>query len=368
MKKILTVIGTRPQFIKASAVSRVFAYRDDVQEVIVHSGQHYENSMSDVFFDNLEIPRPDYFLNVHGGSHGDMTGRMMIELEPVIIEESPDIVVVYGDSNSTLAGALTAVKLTVPVAHVEAGLRSRNLCMPEEINRVLTDRISQVLLCPTAQAVKNLESEGFGIIYDCEIVLSGDVMYDASKYYAERSAEASMVMNMLEQRLPGGSHSTFALCTVHRAENTDNPQRLAAVMDALYDVAHEIPVVFPMHPRTQRRLIEHGIDVAHCLPDLIIIDPVGYLDMIELLKRCCIVLTDSGGLQKESCYFGKPCIVLRRETEWVELIEAGICRLMTGDNIVWKDMLPVQCDVLSSGLFREGAANTVCSAIIEYVN
>ncbi len=315
--KILTVIGARPQFVKAATVSRALA-QQRISEVLVHTGQHFDHNMSAVFFEEMEIPHPHYNLDIHGGGHGLMTGRMLEKLEGVMMAEKPDWVLVYGDTNSTLAGALAAAKLHIPVAHVEAGLRSFEMKMPEEINRILTDRVSSVLFCPTTTAVQNLENEGFKN-FDSEIVLSGDVMYDAVQYYRTRVPARSAII----ARLGLGS---FALATLHRAENTNDPQRLRAICEALNEIHRNTPVVLPLHPRTKAYLREHQIPL-HAT----VIDPVGYFDMLALLENCALVLTDSGGLQKEAYFFQKFCITLRDQTEWTELVEAGANALAGAD-------------------------------------
>ncbi|MCK0097480.1 UDP-N-acetylglucosamine 2-epimerase (non-hydrolyzing) [Yoonia sp. F2084L] len=307
--KLLTVIGARPQFIKAATVSRAVAGRDDVNEVIVHTGQHYDANMSDVFFEELSIPKPNYHLGIGGGSHGKMTGRQMEEIESVLLKESPDVVLVYGDTNSTLAGALAAVKLHIPVAHVEAGLRSFNKKMPEEINRILTDHASTSLFAPTQTAIKNLSSEG---ICGDHVQMVGDVMYDAALFYRDRARKPSWF-----EELPI-SENEFVLATIHRAENTDNPQRFAAIFAGL--AQSEKSIVLPLHPRTRARLKDHGIQPSD---NMHIVDPVGYLEMVWLEAHCALVATDSGGVQKEAYFHGKPCITLRDETEWVELVEIG---------------------------------------------
>lgn len=316
--KIVTIVGARPQFIKAAAVSREIAKHPEIQEIIVHTGQHFDKNMSDIFFEEMEIPRPQYQLEINSLSHGAMTGRMLEAIEEVLKKETPDYVMVYGDTNTTLAGALAAKKLHIKVAHVEAGLRSFNMMMPEEINRILTDRISDILFCPTDNAVANLKKEGFDH-FPCRIEKVGDVMLDAALYYSEFSAKKSTIIKdlALEER-------DFALCTVHRAENTDDPERLKGIFEALAVISREMAVVLPIHPRT-RKILE-SLNYTSLLtlhPSLKLIDPVGYFDMLELLKRTRIVLTDSGGLQKEAYFFKKPCVTLRDETEWVELVENG---------------------------------------------
>ncbi len=308
--KILTVVGARPQFIKAAAVGRQLR-RYGIQEVLVHTGQHFDHNMSQVFFDEMDIPQPHYNLNIHSLSHGAMTGRMLERVEETIMIEKPDLVMVYGDTNSTLAGALAAQKLNIPVAHVEAGLRSFNMKMPEEVNRILTDRISSHLFCPTQVSVQNLVAEGFRR-FRCYIENTGDVMQDASLYYGMKSAERSSIIK--EQNLC----NPFAIATVHRQENTEDPSKLREIIEGLNDIHREMQLVVPLHPRTKNIIDSLSIKV-----DFVLIPPVGYFDMVELLKHCSIVLTDSGGLQKEAFFFKKCCVTLRKETEWIELVENG---------------------------------------------
>lgn len=318
MKKIVTVLGARPQFIKASAVSHAIAKAGSLEEVVIHTGQHFDANMSDVFFAELGMSKPGHQLNIHGGSHGAMTGRMLIEIERVLLDEKPDAVLVYGDTNSTLAGALAAVKLHIPVAHVEAGLRSFNMRMPEEINRILTDRISSWLFAPTTAAMQHLMTEGMG---SEKIHLVGDVMYDVALYHGARvSAEAGMLKQL---NLKPGS---YVLATVHRAENTDNLERLTAIVDALEVTAESIRVVWPLHPRTRAVLLQTG-RLERLSRNVTLIEPVGYLDMVQLEKYAALIATDSGGVQKEAFFFGVPCVTLRDETEWVELVASGWNRL-----------------------------------------
>lgn len=307
--KITTIIGARPQFIKAAVVSRAIKQRKDITEVIVHTGQHFDNNMSEIFFEEMDIPKPDYNLNINGLGHGAMTGQMLEKIEEVLLKEKPDWVLVYGDTNSTLAGALAAKKLHIKVAHIEAGLRSFNMKMPEEINRILTDRISDMLFCPTETAVKNLYNEGYKNI-DCKIENVGDVMQDAALFYSEKSKKP-------EPELP----DKFVLCTVHRAENTDNPEAFKNIFEALEEIATETPVVLPLHPRTRNKL--NNINYNFSAGPITFIEPVGYLEMVWLLQNCQLVMTDSGGLQKEAYFFKKQCLTLREETEWVELVENG---------------------------------------------
>jgi len=307
--KIATIIGARPQFVKAAAVSRVIKNTESVEEIIIHTGQHYDVNMSDVFFEEMDIPKPDYNLNINGMGHGAMTGQMLEKIEEVLLSEKPDWVLVYGDTNSTLAGALAAKKLHIKVAHVEAGLRSFNMNMPEEINRILTDRISDVLFCPTSIAVDNLKKEGYENI-NAKIINVGDVMLDVALFYTERAIKPKTYLPI-----------EFVLCTVHRAENTDDVNRLKSIFERLEIISKTNPVVLPLHPRTKSKLI--SIDYDFDNSKIKFINPVGYFEMIWLLQNCSFVMTDSGGLQKEAFFFQKYCITLREETEWTELVENG---------------------------------------------
>jgi UDP-GlcNAc3NAcA epimerase len=309
MKKIVTIVGARPQFVKAAVVSRAFR-QFGLEEVMVHTGQHFDYGMSEVFFKEMEIPLPKYNLNIHSLSHGAMTGRMIEAIEQVLLQEKPGVVVVFGDTNSTLAGALSASKLHIPVAHVEAGLRSFNMQMPEEVNRILTDRISKFLFCPTQTAVNNLETEGYRA-FDCHLENIGDVMYDAALFYSEKSGEKSTVIQDLNL-------GQFILATLHRQENTDYLQNLTEIVEAFNELNRQTELVLPLHPRTKKIIQQNGLNT-----EFTIIDPVGYFDMIELLKKCSLVMTDSGGLQKEAYFFQKNCVTIREQTEWVELVETG---------------------------------------------
>jgi UDP-GlcNAc3NAcA epimerase len=304
--KIVTILGARPQFIKAGSVSREIARHKELEEVIVHTGQHYDANMSDIFFDEMKIPKPDYFLGIGGKSHGAMTGQMLEKIEEILLKEKPDWVLVYGDTNSTLAGALAAKKLHMRVAHVEAGLRSFNMRMPEEVNRILTDRVSDLLFCPTETAVRNLEHEGFGQ-FEANIIKSGDVMQDGADFY-RRYAVKPAALEIKDD---------FLLCTIHRAENTDDESRLGAILEALGNIGKEKQIILPIHPRTRKIIEKMGLET----PNITMIEPVGYLNMVWLIDHCRLVLTDSGGLQKEAFFFHKPCITLRDETEWVELVK-----------------------------------------------
>jgi UDP-GlcNAc3NAcA epimerase len=318
MKKIVTILGARPQFIKAGSVSREIAKHSDLNEVIVHTGQHYDENMSDVFFSEMKIPKPNYFLGIGGKSHGAMTGQMIEKIEDVLKIENPDIVMVYGDTNSTLAGAIAASKLHIKIVHVEAGLRSFNMAMPEEINRILTDRISTFLFCPTASAVKNLEDECYtawntGV----NVVLSGDVMQDGALFYKQYACKPANL----------DVSANYILCTIHRAENTDDPIRLSCIIEALNEIAKDKQVILPLHPRTKNILEKQQCDLSN----LTVISPVGYLNMVWLINNCDMVMTDSGGLQKEAYFFSKPCLTMRDETEWVELVEGGFNKLVGAD-------------------------------------
>lgn len=313
-KKILTVLGARPQFIKASVVSHAISKIPSLTEVLVHTGQHFDANMSDVFFEELGMSRPDHFLNIHGDSHGVMTGRMLIEVERVLLKEKPDAVLVYGDTNSTLAGALAAVKQHIPVAHVEAGLRSFNMAMPEEVNRVLTDRISRWLFTPTDVAAQHLKREGFE---SGQVIPVGDVMYDVALHQGRRVQAGCGLMARL-----GLEEKSYLLATIHRAENTDHPMRLAAIVEALETVALQIPVIWPLHPRTRAVLHKAG-RLEQLAQRVTLIDPLGYLDMVQMEKYAALIATDSGGVQKEAFFYRVPCVTLRDETEWVELVDAG---------------------------------------------
>ena len=347
--RITTIVGARPQFVKAAVVSRAISTfnaaalssgQEPLEEFIIHTGQHYNPNMSEVFFEELDIPRPDVNLGIQAMSHGAMTGRMMEEIEKLLKQKRPDWVLVYGDTNSTLAGALAAAKLGVPVAHVEAGLRSNNRHMPEEINRVLSDRLSSLLFCPTSLAVRNLREEGFTQIaqsFEADdapsfgislnpfkpwVLNIGDVMYDALTYYKEKARAQSAILETLELQ-----PRNYLLATIHRAENTDDSERLAGICAGLRALAALHPVVMPLHPRTQNALKHQGLldDLAR---DISLIEPLGYLDMVKLEHHARLVITDSGGVQKEAYFCGVPCLTVRQETEWLELLELGCNRLV----------------------------------------
>jgi UDP-GlcNAc3NAcA epimerase len=319
--KIITIIGARPQLIKAAMVSRAIAdynsrHDNQIEEQILHTGQHYDENMNRIFFQQLNIPLPAWQLHCGQGSHAEMTALMMVEIEKILRQNPPDRVIVYGDTNSTLAGALTAAKLHIPVAHVEAGLRSFNKRMPEEINRILTDHLSDHLFCPTSAALHNLLHEGLGS-GTCHV---GDVMYDAAIAFGQIADSTSTILSSL-----GLKTKAFYLCTVHRAENTDSREQLAPIIHALLKIARpERPVVMPLHPRTAKCIDKFGLRAAFAANQHVkLIDPVNYLDMMVLEKNAAVILTDSGGIQKEAYFYRRPCVTLRNETEWVETVAAG---------------------------------------------
>lgn len=348
MKKILTIVGARPQFIKAAAVSRALAERfaSVMTEVMVHTGQHYDGNMSQVFFDELSIPKPKYNLEISGGNHGEMTGRMLAGIEKVILDERPDFVLIYGDTNSTLAGALASAKLHVPVAHVEAGLRSFNMRMPEEVNRIVADRLSTLLFCPTDTAVANLANEGLTL----GVSNVGDVMYDASLFYAGAAQERSRAVETLGVE-PGG----YVLATCHRAENTDDPGRLGEIVTALGALACDMPVILPLHPRTRQIIQKLGLTAA--LGGVKVIEPLSFLDMIRLEQSAKVIVTDSGGVQKEAFFFRVPCVTMRDETEWVETVSSGWNSLVGADRKrILSAVSGIQVPALQSAVYGDGDA------------
>lgn len=343
--KILTILGARPQFIKAGSVSRAIALHNSaittnhqllITEVIVHTGQHYDANMSDIFFEEMKLSKPNYFLGIGGKSHGAMTGQMIEKIEEVALKEKPDWIMVYGDTNSTLAGAIVASKLHIKLAHIEAGLRSFNMKMPEEVNRILTDRVSTILFCPTETAIKNLKAEGFPFSLTTNqqqlITNVGDVMQDGALFYRNLAKKPSFVDSDLclvtsentNHKVPT---KPYILCTIHRAENTDDETRLRNIFEALNEIAKEKQIILPLHPRTKKLIEHYSLNTNH----LTLIDPVGYLEMVWLIDNCEFVMTDSGGLQKEAYFFEKQCITLRDETEWVELVECG-ANVLVGAN------------------------------------
>lgn len=354
--KIISVLGARPQFIKAGSVSRVMANYKNIKEVIIHTGQHYDPNMSDIFFEEMNIPKPDYNLGIGNLSHGAMTGQMIEKIEEILKKECPDWVLVYGDTNSTLAGALAASKLHIKIAHVEAGLRSFNMKMPEEINRILTDRLSTLLFCPTDTAIDNLREEGFDN-FNCKIVKSGDVMQDGAMYYRKYARKPASIANI---------DNNYVLCTIHRAENTDDEIRMQNIFSALNEISISHQIILPIHPRTRKIIAQKDISVSS---NVCIIDPVGYLEMVYLIDNCQCVMTDSGGLQKESYFFSKPCITLRDETEWVELVDNGYNVLAGAEKSSIREgfsqveelkMKDFQIDFYGNGKASEVIVSTLC--------
>ena len=331
--KILTVLGARPQFIKASVVSHALAQQADIQEVLLHTGQHFDNNMSDIFFDELGIRKPTYNLGIGGGLHGAMTGAQLAGIEEVLLQEKPDWVVVYGDTNSTLAGALAASKLHIPVAHVEAGLRSFNRKMPEEINRVVTDHVSDILFAPTETAMRHLANEGI-LSNKCHQV--GDVMFDAALFFGERAKVSSNILSNLNV-----SDRDYVLTTIHRAENTDDLSRLQVILSALGKVSQSLPVILPLHPRTRQLIDQYELESLFG-EHVHLVDPVGYLDMVMMEQNASVIATDSGGVQKEAFFYQVPCVTLRDETEWVELVNAGWNKLIA----------PTDTDIISNSILK----------------
>ena len=381
MIKIVTIIGARPQIIKAAALSRAIKnkFSNSITEIIVHTGQHYDENMSQVFFDELGIPAPNYNLNVGSGSHGKQTATMISGIEEILINEKPQAIVLYGDTNSTLAGAIAASKIHVPVVHIEAGLRSFNKAMPEEVNRIMCDHVSTLLFSPTKTGFQNLLNEGFKATNykpfnanNPKIYHSGDVMYDNSLYFSEVAEEKTNVIAKNELQ-----KNNFILATIHRNNNTDEPVRLNALFNALYKISEEtkLDVLLPLHPRTAK-LLEVNLDST--LHSKIkssyhfkIIPPISFLEMIALEKNCKIVMTDSGGVQKEAFYFEKPCVILRPETEWVELVECGTAIITDADEQKIIDAFKVltsKTTMQFPKLYGDGkAAEFICSEILENI-
>ena len=382
MIRLLNIIGARPQIIKAAAISRAIRTRfaGEVEEHILHTGQHYDANMSEVFFRELGIPEPDYNLHVGSGSHGVQTAKMIEGVEAVLTGQHYDGIIVYGDTNSTLAAAVAASKIYVPVFHVEAGLRSFNMSMPEEINRIVCDQLSSVLFTPTQTGLKNLQAEGFpvGDGAQCKaygvrkfadgreqrVVLSGDVMYDNSMYF---SAMADMQSNIIERL--GLSYRNFVLATIHRPANTDNPENLKTIFRALNDIAAKgMDVVLPLHPRTKQRLADSGLGVSGKIS---VIEPASFFEIIRLEKNAAIVMTDSGGVQKEAFFYGTPCVILRPETEWVEIVEAGAGIIADADYVrimaAYEQL--VNKPVTFPALFGDGhASEKIIKEILDYLN
>jgi UDP-GlcNAc3NAcA epimerase len=329
MVKLISIVGARPQFIKAAALSREISKYNELDEMIVHTGQHFDANMSDVFFEEMQIPKPHFHLNINGLNHGAMTGKMLQGIEDILINVKPDAVVVYGDTNSTLAGALAARKLQIKVVHVEAGLRSFNMKMPEEVNRILTDRISDVLFCPTQRSIQNLSIEGFDN-YNCKIINTGDIMQDSALFYQKIARSTSTILDKLNL-----ASNKFVLATIHRAENTDNIENLIQIILALNKMHEECEVILPLHPRTKKLIEENNIKL-----NFKAIEPISYFDMIQLISNARLVCTDSGGLQKEAYFFDKYCITFRQETEWVELVDGNYNELVgTNQDRIWDSFL-----------------------------
>ncbi len=376
MQKLLTIIGARPQIIKAAALNRAIQlkYSDKIKEVIVHTGQHYDENMSDVFFGEMNIPKPDYNLGVGSGSHGKQTARMIEGIEELLIKEKPDYIILYGDTNSTLAGAVAASKLHVPIVHIEAGLRSFNRKMPEEINRITCDHLSTLLFSPTKTGYTNLAREGFDKnahapfspdnpgIFHC-----GDVMYDNSLFFADLAAQKSKVLE--KHSIP---KDNFILSTVHRDHNTDNPQRLNAIFEAFLTIADETAVVLPLHPRTRKMLKQDEHKTLYQRIEnhkgIYLIPPVSFFDVIQLEQNAKMIITDSGGVQKEAYFFQKPCIILRPQTEWVEILETGLAVLADADKSrileAYEKFKSIKVDAFPP-IFGDGhAAEFICSKLV----
>lgn len=357
MKKIVTVVGARPQFIKAAVVSRVIRKFQDFKEIIVHTGQHYDENMSEIFFDELDIPKPDFNLAIGSGSHGQNTGRMIEAIERVLIDLSPALVLVYGDTNTTLAAAVAASKLHIPIAHVEAGLRSFNRRMPEEINRVLTDHVSSLLFTPSNVAVSNLSNEG---ISGRKVVNVGDVMFDAAKFYLNLAEKKSTILKELDLE-----KSQYLLLTMHRQENTDDANRLQGIFEGLGSA--DFPIIWPVHPRTSKMLKSFGIKQ----PDNIrMIDPVGYLDMVMLEKNARKIVTDSGGVQKEAFYHGIPSLTLRDETEWLELVDLGVTKIVGANPELIRNGLMADDKIIApeNSVYGSGnAGNLIVDELINFI-
>ena len=377
-KKIITIVGARPQIIKASAISRAIGlfFSEEIEEIIVHTGQHYDQNMSQIFFEELGIPNPSYNINVGSGRHGQQTAKMIDGIEEILIKEQPDSIILYGDTNSTIAGALAASKIHIPVVHIEAGLRSFNKKMPEEINRIACDHMSSLLFSPTKQGIDNLQKEGFKLkqqgkatmdepnMYHC-----GDIMLDNSMYFGEMENEGNHLLASLKIEV-----NKYILCTIHRDSNTDIENNLTGILEALLSCQEEteMKIVLPLHPRTKAK-IEQLRDqdfVARFLknPNIIILPPAGFKDIIVLEKNTKLIITDSGGLQKEAYFFKKPCVILREQTEWVEIVENGNAILTGPDNIKIKEaisLLLTKNDFTYPALFGDGKAGKfICSKIL----
>jgi UDP-GlcNAc3NAcA epimerase len=360
--KIITVIGARPQFIKAAPISKAFKNIGSIEEILVHTGQHYDAAMSDIFFDELEIPAPKYNLEVGSGTHAVQTAEILKRLEAVLLEEKPDMVLIYGDTNSTIAGALAAAKLHIPVAHVEAGLRSFNRRMPEEINRIVADVLASILFAPTKTAVDNLRNEGVSR----NVYISGDVMYDAAVQFGQKAKAQSRILDQLKL-----TSKSYLLATIHRAENTDDPTRLQNIFSAFDQIAAEMPVILPLHPRTRKLLTQYHLQ--DLLNKVNIIEPVGFLDMVNLESNARLIVTDSGGVQKEAYFHKVPCVTLRDETEWIETVNAGwntLADVSSADAIAATIHSTMSCSVERKAIDEYGdgnAASEIVSTILTYL-
>lgn len=354
--RILTVVGARPQFIKACMLSKTLKSYTEVKEIIVHTGQHYDASMSDIFFEQLNLPEPDYYLGIGSGTHGEQTGEMLSELEYVMISVNPDIVVVYGDTNSTLAGSLAASKLHIPVAHIESGLRSFNRKMPEEVNRVVTDHLSDWLFCPSLAAAENLKREGINE----RVYVTGDIMYDAVLHFKSYAVQQSTILQDLSL-----SENNYYLATIHRAENTDDPRRLKSILEVFQRFAKT--TVLPLHPRTKNKINAFQLNDLVDAPHIKIVEPLNYFDMLSAVSKASIILTDSGGLQKEAYMLQVPCVTLRDETEWTETVETGWNRLAGANQEAIADkVMKLHTPEESPPIFGDGhAAHQIAKTLVK---
>ncbi|MFL2663536.1 MAG: non-hydrolyzing UDP-N-acetylglucosamine 2-epimerase [Crocinitomicaceae bacterium] len=377
-KKIITIVGARPQIIKASAISRAIGlyFKEEIEEIIVHTGQHYDQNMSQIFFEELGIPKPSHNINVGSGRHGQQTAKMIDGIEKILIEEKPDSVILYGDTNSTIAGALAAAKIHIPVVHIEAGLRSFNKKMPEEINRIACDHMSSLLFSPTKQGIKNLQKEGFKLKQEGKATMDepnmyhcGDIMLDNSMYFGKRENEGNQLLNSLKIEA-----NKYILCTIHRDSNTDIEHNLIGILEALLSCQEEtqMKIVLPLHPRTKAKIEQlrdrNFVDRFIKNPNIIILPPAGFNDIIVLEKNTKLIITDSGGLQKEAYFFKKPCVILREQTEWVEIVENGNAILTGADNSKIKNAISIMLakdDFTYPALFGDGKAGKfICSKIL----
>ena len=377
-KKIITIVGARPQIIKASAISRAIGlfFKEEIEEIIVHTGQHYDQNMSQIFFEELGIPKPSYNINVGSGRHGQQTAKMIDGIEEILIKEKPDSVILYGDTNSTIAGALAASKIHIPVVHIEAGLRSFNKKMPEEINRIACDHMSSLLFSPTKQGIKNLQKEGFKLKQEGKATMDepnmyhcGDIMLDNSMYFGERENGGNQLLTSLKIEA-----NKYILCTIHRDSNTDIEHNLIDILEALLSCQEEtqMKIVLPLHPRTKAKIEQlrdrNFVDRFINNPNIIILPPAGFHDIIVLEKNTKLIITDSGGLQKEAYFFEKPCVILREQTEWVEIVENGNAILTGADNSKIKEAISrllIKNDFTYPALFGDGKAGKfICSKIL----